>query len=880
MSLHTGQTFGCYEILTPLGAGGMGEVYRARDPRLGREVALKILPAAFTNDPERLARFEREARLLASLDHPNIGAIYGVEESNGVRALVLALIEGPTLADRIAQSSVPPTEAAQIALQIAEAFEYAHDRGVIHRDLKPANIKITPDGAVKVLDFGLAKAMEEEHHAAAAGENSVTRTLGATQPGIIMGTAAYLAPEQIKGKRADRRGDIWAFGVVLYEMLTGHLPFNGDSIGELLADVVKEEPKFDAIPSELHPLVVRCLMKDPRRRLQSFGEARLILEDPAGMSRPVPAAPASTSRRAGFAWVAGAVLLLAGVGFTWRAMRAPPSSPPLPMRFEIYPPTGVTLYDAPPAISPDGKSLAFIGRASGGVSRVYIRSLDTPEARVLPGTDGALYTFWAPNGLSLGFTSRIGFKRIDLAGGTPITLSSLPNGANSGAWNQNGDILFYPLTVGPLVLYRIAATGGPINPVTQLDENRGETSHRFPQFLPDGKRFLFYALTKDSAHNTVQLATLGSFTRRTVLEGSSSALFSRDASGDGWLFYVREATLFAQRFDEAAGILDGKPIGLVDRVSTSATNSMVANLAVAPGLLAVLSRQTQHPVKMRWMDRAGVVIGDLPEDAAGYNPALSPDGRLLAVDRIDPVTGVSAVWVTDLERSSATRLTLGHVDADEPVWSHDGNRIAFRSDRNGAIAIHAKDARGGGEEKVLSAGPLSPLDWSADEKSLLASSRMRGIQLLHLDGNSRFEPLTPAGTTGGALSPDGRFMAYQSAIYGASDLFVIALPPASGKWQVSAAQGLELAWRRDGKELFYRDPDGAFMAVEVQYSPSFSLGKPRRLFSAATHALSLYQRNSYAVTADGRHFLVTMEPESSPSAPIRVVLNWTGLLTR
>jgi serine/threonine protein kinase len=569
MPLSSGTNLGPYEILASIGAGGMGEVYRARDTKLKRDVAIKVLPAALARDPDRLARFEREARLMASLDHPNIGAIYGLEESNNTRALVLALIEGPTLADRIATGPVPLEEAIHLAGQIAEALEYAHDRGVIHRDLKPANVKITPEGTVKVLDFGLAKALTGEADALSGSPAnspalSPTLTMRATQAGMILGTAAYMAPEQAKGKTVDRRADIWAFGVVFFEMLTGEALFTGDSAAEIMASAIKEEPKLDRLPSSTPPairrLMERCLNKDPKQRLQAIGEARIALQTPnvepaalPGGDHPVELAASKKSR---LAWITAASAILALAALAWVHFREVPPTEKI-LRFQIAPPDKTPIGAF--RLSPDGRHLAFISGA-----KVWVRSLDSLESKSLDGSEGATYPFWSPDSENLGFFSGGKLKRIPRTGGPVQTLCDVATG-RGGTWSREGVIVFSP---GPTAtLFRVSAAGGAPVPVTKFLGSSASQGHRFPEFLPDGQHFLYAAQSDKPEDNGVYVGGLDG-TRARILPEQSSAIFAPGPAGqaNGYILFRRLDTLMAQPFDAARLRLAGDVFPVSDRV--------------------------------------------------------------------------------------------------------------------------------------------------------------------------------------------------------------------------------------------------------------------------------------------------------------------------
>src|SRR5262245_23421288 len=638
-----------YRITAKLGEGGMGEVWRATDTKLGREVAIKILPAAFADDTDRLARFQREAQVLASLNHPNIAHIYGVEE----RALVMELVEGESPKGPLAFE-----DAWKIALQIADALEYAHERGVIHRDLKPANVKVTPDGVVKLLDFGLAKAFSETPDTASLDpENSPTVTLGATVAGTVIGTAAYMAPEQARGKRVDKRADIWSWGVVLYELLTGERLFKGDEAADTLAQVLAKEPDWDRAPTRVQLLLQRCLEKDPKKRLRDIGEARYLLD-----KSPTPPEPVSAPKRSWLAWTAAAVLAVAAAGFAALWLR--PAPLPQVMRFEIHTPPGSTLPLGTPAISPDGRTIAFTVNDPDGKRRIHLRRIDRIETRTLPGTEGALHPFWSPDGRSLAFSAQLRLKRIDVAGGAARDLVEMTT-PWQGAWGQNGEIL----SQFGGAMSRIPAEGGLPTPISRGKEDKID----FPYFLQDGKRFL--VLVRDEK-SSIQLATLGSTEPTLVLNDADSApILAPTPQGKTYLLYLRESDLYGQEFDERPGTLRGKPDLVASDVGRVGGGRIRAALGVSPaGILAYQTAGEFATGQLTWFDRSGRPVDSLPADASGMSPQISADGSLVAVGRIG--ASGSSIWVTDLTRKSPSPSTFGPNDVS-PLWSPRTKRLAF-----------------------------------------------------------------------------------------------------------------------------------------------------------------------------------------------------------
>jgi eukaryotic-like serine/threonine-protein kinase len=879
MAILPGRRLGPYEILSAIGAGGMGEVYRARDTRLNRDVALKVIPDAFAADSERMARFEREAKLLASLNHPHIASIYGLEESSSTNALVMELVEGPTLADRIDTGPIPPDEALPIAKQIAEALEYAHDHSVIHRDLKPMNIKVKPDGTVKVLDFGLAKALLDEPTAMDMS-NSPTLSMAATMAGTILGTAAYMSPEQAKGKQVDRRADIWAFGVVLFEMLTGKQLYSGENAAETLAFVMTKEPAFDALPAKtpraIQNLLRRCLEKNVKRRLQHIGEARIAIEDVlSGAAVAEPVAPAPAARRhPPTAWIVlAAVLLLALAAVSFVHFREAPAVVP-EMRTEIVTPS--TTDPVSFSLSPDGRQIVFV--ASGdGPARLWLRRLDAASAQPLAGAEGASFPFWSPDSRSVGFFADGNLNRLDLGGGSPqkLAYAGLSGG---GTWSSEGAILFTPLSFSPI--FRIPASGGQQVAVTKLDK---QTGHHFPQFLPGGRHFLFY-VTGVPETSGIYLGSLDS--------SETKRLTAADAAGaylpNGWLLFIRAGALLAQRLELGRGVLTGEPVTVADQVAFDASRFAGAFSVSAAGLVAYRPGGAgQH--QLVWFDRSGETHGTLgAPDANGLlAPSLSPDGRRAATFRT--VQGNTDIWLVDETRT--TRFTFDPSLDRFPVWSPDGSRIVFDSNRKGLRDLYMKPSNGAGSEVLLLESPQTktPEDWSRDGRFLLYSSvdpqTARDIWVLPMDGDQKpFIFLkTNFDERRGQFSPDVRWVAYMSNESGRFEVYVrpfdgnIPKASTSGQWQISTSGGISPKWREDGKELYYIAPDGKLMGVPITAKAAMiEPGTPVALFQTrivggGTDTNLGYE---YAVSGDGRFLINTVLQEAT--SPITLLQNWTA----
>jgi Tol biopolymer transport system component len=903
MLLAAGTRLGPYEIVAPLGAGGMGEVYRARDTKLGRDVAIKILPDVFAADSDRVARFQREAQLLATLNHPNIAAIYGLDETDGQTAIVLELVEGQTLAEqldalRTKGSRLPVDEALPIARQIAEALEAAHEKGVIHRDLKPANIKITAHGAVKVLDFGLAKMVEPVSASGSAGLSmSPTLSVHATFQGVILGTAAYMSPEQARGRPVDKRTDIWAFGCVLFEMIAGKQTFDaGDTVSDAVAAILKTEPDWSALPadtpSRVRELLHRCLEKDPRRRLRDIGDARLELEDVA--AAPSPPAPVATAdrrfRSARLAWsVAGALALaLAGVAFWYLlAVREAPAV----VRFQMVAPEG--RFDTnignnglnSGTISPDGRKLAFVLNPK---QQIWIRPIDSLTATPLAGSEGAaLDVFWSPDSRSLGFFAQGKVRKIGVDGGPPQTLCSV-SGGRGGSWSRDGVIVFGQLT-GPLL--QVSASGG--EPSVAIKAQAAGDALWNPSFLPDGRHVLYRV---QGSTPGMFVGTLGSDNVSRVL---SEDYHARYASGH--LLYVKEGTLLAHPFDVSTLSTTGHPVPIVDHVSYSTV--LGAFSASQGGVLTYRNAVSSgDDMQLTWLDRAGKPIATVGAAGAYYGFDLAPDGQRIAVHRHIDEGG--DIWVADSERGTMSRLTLdSSQDNVAPVWSPDGRRIAYSSQRGGGgWAIYAKASDGSGDEEKLLDQPRflkSMKSWSQDGRYVLFmmydANGTGDLWVLPLFGDRKPFPFTqtPFAETFGEISPDGQWLAYQSIESGRSEVYVRPFPSGSGKWPVSISGGTYPRWRRDGKELFYVNDINVFsgsplMAVSIQTSGStFRAGIPQALFDTQLLARLRHPggpANSFAVAPDGQRFLLLRPVSGSAREPtpstITVVLNWPALLKK
>ena len=871
MPLAAGTRLGQYQILAPIGAGGMGEVYRASDTKLGREVAVKVLPEAFARDPERLARFEREARLLAALNHANIAAIYGFEKADGVPFLVLELVPGPTLAELVAAGPLEVSEALRVCGQIAEALEAAHEKGIAHRDLKPANVKVTPEGKVKVLDFGLAKAFADDA-AAADPAQSPTLSVAATRAGTILGTAAYMSPEQARGKPLDKRTDIWAFGCVLYEMLAGRRAFGGDNITDIIAAVVTREPDWSALPAEtpanIHALLRRSLEKDPKRRLRNIGDVQWESEE-------LPAVPGQR-RRPVLLWAVAALSTALALAVSMLYFRQPPPEQRV-IKLSLNPPEKASFGAI--AVSPDGLRLAFSATDVSGKTQLWVRALDALAGQPLTGTEGASYAFWSPDSRYIGFFADGKLKKIEAAGGPPQALANAPDNRGS-TWSRHGVIVFAPSSGGPL--YQVPAAGGEPKPVTQLDASRQENSHRWPQFLPDGRRFLYFNASGQPEQQGIYAGSLDLKEKVRLLGGQVSAAYAGPRTGPGHLLFVRERTLMAQPFDPGKLQTAGESFPVAEQVGV---DFFRARFSVSSSGLLVYESIGAGNRQLLWFDRGGKPLGAVGPPGAYVELDLSPDDRRVAANRNDPQTGNADIWLFEPARGASSRFTFHPAIDTGPVWSPDGSRIVFRSSRDGPWNLYQKLASGAGEEELLlkTSGNKRPTGWSRDGRFLLYSELDPNtgwdLWVLPMEGERKPIPVlrTEFDEQWGRFSPDGKWIAYQSNESGKGEIYVRAFSPAQpaggGRWEVSTGGGELPRWRGDGKELFYLAPDRKLMAVEVKAGTSFETGIPRALFQTRTMVGSFTR---YAVTADGRRFLINSEMEEVISAPATVVVNWTA----
>ena len=906
-SLSPGTRLGPYEILAQIGEGGMGEVYRATDSRLKREVAIKVLPAAFTEDKERLARFEREAQLLAQLHHPNIASIFGLEESGGIKALVMELVDGPTLAERLEAGALSIAESLSTALQIAQALEEAHDKGIVHRDLKPQNVKASREGKVKVLDFGLAKAMDSASGGGSAADlarsptimNSPTLTAaaigGGTQLGVILGTAAYMAPEQAAGSAVDRRADIWSFGVVLYEMLAGRRLFDGETVSHVLAGVLKDAPDFSALPAGTPPriveLVQRCLRKKPRERLQSIGDARLALEE--ALAEPnlgaptaaIPAAGTLPARPAPLPWIlaAAAIALAALFGALWLGGAKAPAPRGIHAALTAPPETG---FGDTFALSPDGRRVVFYAldqKTRSGA--LWLRELDAGVATRLASTDGGQMAFWSPDGAQIGFFADGKLKRIDLRGGPAQTICDAPT-PRGGSWGPDGRIVFAAKFRDGLSIVAsggaggVGGAGGAPQVLTTLDAARNEKSHRFPVFLPGGETILFLAQTAEAGaredRSRIEALELATGKRHPLIVANSSPLFSRDPE-PGTLLFWREGALLAQRFDPSRLAVAGEPVAIASPVAFTQNEQALASVS-NEGTLAYREGERGTYSSIVWLDRDGVGKQVL-DQGLFLDFKVSHDGKRLAYTNNSPGKGDMDVWIRDVDRGTSSRITFEEGGDSKPVWSPDDRYLYYSSERenDGTIFRRSSDGMGAPEEVGRTAEGFWPLAASHDGRFLVAGAMVAGtaFDLLRLDlDTKKVTPLvaTPFQDGNPALSPDDRLLAYASEQSGRWEVYVQALAGGSGRWQISTEGGQWPRWRGDGKELFFLAAPDRLMSVEVVPGDVPRFSPPREVFRQAIE--------SFDVSPDGQTFVALRPSDSDLNRPLTLVTHWPQRLAQ
>jgi eukaryotic-like serine/threonine-protein kinase len=888
MTLAAGSKLGPYEIVSAIGAGGMGEVYKARDTRLDRTVAIKVLPQHLSANEEIRQRFEREAKTISSLSHPHICALHDVGHQDGTDYLVMEYLEGETLTDRLARNPLPTEQVLRFGIEIADALDKAHRQGVVHRDLKPGNIMLTKSG-VKLVDFGLAKLVASVPMASSLSILPTQAGANLTQEGTILGTFQYMAPEQLEGKEADARTDIFAFGAVLHEMATGQKAFSGKSQASLIAAILDSQPPpistiQPMTPPALDRVVKTCLAKDPDDRWQTAHDVMLqlkwIAEGGSQARIPAPVAARRQSRER-IAWGAAAVLAVTTVALA-AILLTRPRPAVRPVRSSLLPAEKTTYHfigeaAGPPAVSPDGLQIAFTARDASGKSLLWVRTLDSSAPRSLPGTEDAMYPFWSPDSRFIGFFAGGKLKKIEASGGPALTLCDAPDG-RGGTWNREGVILFEPHFREPIS--RVASTGGKSTQVTKLDESRRETTHRFPFFLPDGNHFLYeagsHAVGRESELHAIYLGSLDGKPRKLLVNARSKPLYA-----GGHLLFVRQKTLMAQPFDPKSGTLSGEAFPVVENVEEDPGYFTAVFSVSDNGVLAYQEAGgTEDQYQLTWFDRSGKQLEAVGQRGNLWTPRLSHDNRRVVFVLGDP----GDIWVEDLSRHVSTRLTFEPSDESSPAWSPDDTRIFFRSLRSGSGDIYQKVASGtGADELLFSSSALKlPTSVSPDGRYVLFNTLNTktkwDLELLSLP-DRKVTPFlqTEFDEVLGDFSPDGHWIAYASNESGRFEVYVQPFPGPGGKWQISTAGGVAPAWRRDGKELFYMAPDHKLMAVAVKIGATFETEAPHPLFE--THIRNGPDRH-YDVSADGRRFLVNTPLGEETSPPITLVQNWTALLRK
>ncbi len=897
--LLPGQHIGAYKILALLGRGGMGVVYRARDERLRRDVAIKVLPASLANDTDRLLRFRQEAQATSALNHPNILMIYDIgtasPELGGAPFIVAELLEGAELRAQLESGALPARRALDYAQQITQGLAAAHEKGIVHRDLKPENLFVTKDGRVKILDFGLAKLRPPQPGAVDTDAPTQKRL---TDPGVVMGTVGYMSPEQVRGQETDHRSDIFAFGVILYEMLSGQRAFRGASAIEVMNAILKEEPpelgETNAkVSPQIEKLVRRCLEKQPERRFQSaydLGFALEALSTPSNSRLDAPAvetvnaAPLRSGREK---WWMGviAVLLLGMLGVIWAYFTRQPTPDARVMKFSILPPEKSSFGQI--AISPDGRLLAFTA-ATGGNVQLWVRALDSTEAKLLPGTQGARFPFWSPDSRFIGFFADGRLKKIEATGGPVQKLCEAPIAAFGGAWSRSGVIL---IGGGRRGVLRVSEAGGEVTQATDRDISRQELFHRFPTFLPDGRHFLYITMSGQKEVRGVYVGSLDGSVKRRLLDDYTIIKYMAGtpgdtASSDGWLVFGRDGALLARPFDARRLEFTGEPFTLSDKVGRDLVSINHFNFSVSDNGVLVfdpsLKRQRQQYL---WKDRGGQTIKSLDMVAGVSQHWLSPDEKRFVADRFDPQTGTYDLWLYDALGSNEQRFTIDPGNDITPVWSPDGNHIVWASDRDGGIwDLYQRAANRAGEETLLwkSEYVKFPTDWSRDGRFIIYRQpdpkTKDDLWALPITGSGAAKPSpiaqTDAGEIAGTLSTDGRWLAYASDQSGRYEIWAQSFPDGGGKRQVSTGGGNCPRWRQDGRELFYYAADGKLMAAPVRSGESLEVDAAIPLFEFRAGNLQTFA--PYAVARDGQRFLINAVVETEPNAPLTVVVNWAA----
>ncbi len=890
--MQPGDKLNHYEVIEKIGAGGMGEVFRAKDTTLSRDVALKVLPPEFASDPDRLARFRREAKVLAQLHHPNIASIFGLEETPEAIFLVMELVEGEDLSEVLKPGPLSVDDAINVATQIAEGLEEAHENGIVHRDLKPANVKRTPDGKVKILDFGLAMAMAGK---STAEEESITGmatlTAAVTQAGMVLGTAAYMSPEQARGLSVDRRTDIWAFGVILYEMLTGRRLFEGETITDTLAGILKTDPDWNLLPDntpfQVERVIRRCLTRNARQRLRDIGEARVRLEEPdaesgtfTGAVRPIGIDAPSRLRFLPWALLAVAVAALGYLSFAGSGG----SEPSTPIQLAIPAPPGVgfqlnTSFPGLPVISPDGQYVVFGGqdKEKDSVS-LYLRSLDSNQAVALDGTDDAQYPFWSPDSKWIAFFDRNeGLKKIPVNGGPDQTICQAEN-AKGGSWSPDGTIIFAPNFNAPIM--KVSALGGEPVPVTDLEGDEGFDSHRHPWFLPDGRRFFYMARSTSEGDSEVRIASTDGDSSRVLMKNRAGVEYS-----NGHLLYMRKQVLMAQPFDTGSLKFTGDPVTVAsDILVVGGAAKGVFSSSASGSLVYLRGQDITLSASLAWVDRKGTVFEDIQDHDPFNTAVLSPDGDFIALTVFEATRTNRDIWIYEVERKFKSRFTNETTDELYPLWSKDGRYLYFVSDREDHYKVYRKAVSGiEPAEMILDPGKSTRIwDLSPDGRYLLYTINGEGTagDLWVADLTGQDEPRllrrTPAEDGAARFSPDGRWISFWSMETGLGQVYLAPWPGMEYTRRVSTTEGAWQFWSDDSRELVFQDSDGSvFSSTITAADGGVKIGAPEPLFS---HNGMQYDGPLIDMTGDAQNFLTVMTIEAIPPGFADLVINWPALL--